>query len=213
LEKELTLPKELAEKISSEVRGQFFSDHVDGLVSTAHFSPADEKELEEIARSLNISSNLENKNKQQLKQLKMYWALENLPLTEYQAELPLQKAEVCYLKIADVSWYEFRGSHKQDTSHGKTHKAFYLQEPSKQKSINSSILRFVDKGTLYMTNKRVIFDGQLKNSNIRLDGIESLIPYKNAVHILKQKGKSPVLHFSKKEDAFLLILERLIKDI
>jgi len=213
LENDLKLPKELAEKISTEVRAQFFSDRVDGLVKNADFSPADEKELEEIAKSLNIDISLTNKNKQQLKQLKTYWALENLPLIEYQAELPLQKAEVCYLKIADISWYELRGSYKQDTPHGMSHKAFYLQEPSKQQSINSNILRFVDKGTLYLTNKRVIFDGQLKNSNIRLEGIESLIPFKNAVHILKQKGKSPVLHFAKKEDVFSLTLERLVKDI
>jgi hypothetical protein len=214
LEKELKLPAALAKKISEEVREQFFSDHLDNLINTADFSPSDEKELEAIAKSLNIDIDLNGRNKQQLKQLKTYWALENLPLTEYQSELPLQKGEICYFKIADVSWYELRGSQKFDVhARAITHKEFYLQELSKQKSVNNSVLRFVDKGTLYLTNKRILFDGQVKNSNIRLEGIESTTPYKNALHVLKEKGKSPVLQFAKKVDVFALILERLKREI
>jgi len=214
LENELKLPAVLAEKISEEVREQYFADHVDNLINNADFSPADEKELEAIAKSLNINIDLTGRNKQQLKQLKTYWALENLPLTEYQSELPLQKGEICYFKVADVSWYELRGSQKLDVHAGRiTHKEFYLQELSKQKSANNSVLRFVDKGTVYLTNKRILFDGQAKNSNIRLDGVELTTPYKNAVYILKEKGKSPVLQFAKKADVFALILERLFKTV
>lgn len=214
LENELKLPKELAQKISSEVRTQYLIDHVDALIDTAEYSPEDEKEIREIARSLNLDADLPNKSKQQLKQLKAYWALENLPLVEFQSDVPLQKMEICYLKIGDVSWYERRGSSAYDTyPHNVSHKAFYLQEPAKQKNMDKSALRFVDKGMVYLTNKRVIFVGQLKNSNIRLDGLKSFIPYKNALHLLKEKGKSPVLHFAKKEDVFALILERLITDL
>jgi|SRR5690606_18045189 len=213
LENELKLPNALAAKISEEIREQYFAEHIDNLISNADFSPADEKELEAIAKSLNIDIELKSRSRQELKQLKTYWALENLPLTEYQSELPLQKGEVCYFKITDVSWYELRGSQKLDVYPIKiTHKEFYLQELSKQKSVNNSVLRFIDQGTLYITNKRILFDGQLKNSNIRLDGVLSTTSYKNAVHVHKEKGKSPVLHFAKKADVFSLILERLLKD-
>jgi hypothetical protein len=46
----------------------------------------------------------------------------------------------------------------------------------------------VDTGTIYVTNKRLIFDGARTNTSIRLNKILSFTPYSNGVEI----DKAPV---------------------
>lgn len=135
LESDLKIPKQLAEKISSESRTEYLQNYVTGVINDQRLSPEEEKEIEAIATSLNVNVQLNDQTKEQLRKLKLYWALENLPLAVIQPDIALQKAEECYLQINNINWYELRSVRQRVSYSGystsfRVVKGFYLRSGS-----------------------------------------------------------------------------------
>lgn len=218
LESELRLPKDLANKISNETRRSFMSNHVAQIVADQRLSPDEEREMEAIAASLNIDIKIDDENKEIFDRLKKYWALENLELESVNADIALQRNEHCYVFIRNVHWHELRSVRKRVTYSGyatsfKVAKGFYLRSGSyKPQSFSTDEMKLIDSGVLYLTNKRIIFTGFKKNSNIKLDKILSITPYTNGVEINKETGKSLTLTLPERPDVFCIILERLLRE-
>ena len=218
LEADLRLPKQLVDKISLEAKTVFIKKHITNLIVDEKLSPDEEKELHAIARSLNVSLQFDTQTKDKLQKLKLYWALENLELPTMQAGILLQKSEVCHFHVEHANWYEMR-SVRQHTSHGmhsssfRIAKGFYLRSGSyTPRSYSIDQMKLIDTGSLYVTNKRIIFTGNKKNSNIRFDKILSILPYSDGMEVSKETGKSPILQISDRSDIFCLILERLLRE-
>ena len=70
----------------------------------------------------------------------------------------------------------------------------------------------INQGALYLTNKRLVFEGNIKNSVILYDRILRISKDTNGIVIHKDKGKDPVLSFPEYGQAFEIILKRLLKD-
>lgn len=218
LETDLKLPKQLAEKISSETRTTFIQNYVMSVINDQRLSPDEEKEMQAIATSLNVNVQLNEQTKQQLQRLKLYWALENLELPAIQANIVLQKSEHCYFQIGNVNWYEIRSVRQRVSYSGystsfRVARGFYLRSGSyRPRSYSTDQMTLIDSGTVYLTNKRIIFTGNKKNSNIRLDKILNITPYSDGVEIDKETGKSPTLQLTDRADIFCMILERLLRE-
>ena len=67
----------------------------------------------------------------------------------------------------------------------------------------------IDTGTLYITNKRIIFTGSRNNKTISLSSILSLTPYTDGVEIEKF-GKSPILTGMEDIEIILIVLSKLL---
>ncbi|MFT3747040.1 MAG: hypothetical protein QM768_01940 [Agriterribacter sp.] len=218
LEITLRLPKQLADKISSETRIEFVENYVAQIVADQRLSPTEEQELQDIASSLNVNIRLNDQTKEQLRKLKLYWALENLDLPVIQPDIAIQKSEVCHVKISNVNWYELRSvrqrvSYSDYSTSFKVAKEFYLRSGSYQpQSYSVDTMKLIDTGTLYLTNKRIIFTGMKKNANIRIDKILNFTPYTDGAEIGKETGKSPTLQMIQNADIFCIILERLLNE-
>lgn len=218
LETDLKLPKLLAEKISSETRTAFIQNYISNVIKDERLSPDEENEIQTIATSLNVSVQLNDKTKQQLQRLKIYWALENLELPTIQTDIALQKSEKCYFQISNVNWYELRSVRQRVSYSGystsfKVAKGFYLRSGSyTPRSYSTDQMKLIDRGTVYLTNKRIIFTGTKKNSNIKIDKILNIQPYTDGVEIGKETGKSPTLQVPERADIFCMILERLLRE-
>lgn len=218
LENDLKLPKELSEKISIEVRTSYLDGYVQQIIKDQRLSPEEEVELNIIANSLNIKVSLNDQTKEQLGRIKLFWALENLDLPVIDTDLSLPKSENCYLSIPNVNWNELRTIRKKVSYSGysasfKVIKGVYLRSGSySPKSYSADEMTLIDMGTVYLTNKRIIFVGQKKNSNIKIDKILSVFPYTDGVEIDKETGKSPLLQFNERADIFCIILERLLNE-
>lgn len=218
LENTLRIPKDLADKISSEARIAFVENYVAQIVADQRLSPIEEQELNTIANSLNVTIQLDEQTKGQLRKLKLYWALENLALPVIQPDILIQKSEICHIRIPNVNWYELR-SVKQRTNYSgystsfKIAKGFYLRSGSYQsQSYSVDTMKLIDSGTLYLTNKRIIFTGSKKNSNIRIDKILGFSSHTDGVEISKETGKSPTLQMVQNADIFCIMLERLLNE-
>jgi len=218
LESDLKISKTLAQKISAEVRTAFIENYVMNVISDQRLSTNEEKEMQAIASSLNVEMNFNEKTKQQLQQLRLYWALENLELTAIHPDIALQKSETCYFQAVCVNWFELRSVRQRVSYTGystsfRVAKGFYLRSGSyAPRNYSTDEMKLIDKGTIYLTNKRVIFTGAKKNSNIRLDKILSLTPYSDGVEIDKDTGKSPTLQLPDRADVFCIIFERLLRE-
>jgi hypothetical protein len=190
LASDLKLPAQLVEKISTDVKTRFVQGYVEKIIADQALSPDEEQELNAITASLNVQLKLDERTQAQLHKYKLYWALKNLDLPVIRPGIELQKTESCHLQIANVRWSELRKER-----HGK---------------YSVDTLTEIDRGTLYLTNKRIIFDGHKKNSNIRLEKILSVTLQKDGVRIDKDTGKDVTLQMTGEADVLQIMLQRLI---
>ncbi|WP_162903072.1 hypothetical protein [Taibaiella koreensis] len=214
LEGTLRLPKALADKISAETRAAFVQDYVAGILTHKHLSPEEEQELQAIATSLRVSLQFNTQTQEQLHKLKRYWALENLDLPVISADTSLQRGEQCYFKGTNVTWYEERSAQRTGASYSSfsSIQQVYLQ-PGRLQAVHSraAMLKHIDRGSVYLTDKRVFFTGAGKNAQVRFEKITGLQPYADGLRVEKETGKHIVIQLPQHADICCLTLERLLR--
>jgi hypothetical protein len=95
------------------------------------------------------------------------------PLPVYEnPDINLQRGEVVYF-VCPAEWKELRKVRAYGGSYDD--------------------LTLIDTGILYVTNKRVMFDGQQKNTSLKYSSITKLRAYSDALLLEKATGKSPYL--------------------
>lgn len=214
----LRLPEKLAEKISSESRNHFMDLQIGKITEDGRISPDEWEELNAIAKNLNVQIKIDEGSKAKLEKMKLYWLIENGELPARQVDINLQKSEVCYYST-HADWLESRTVTQRINYGGvgyrvKIMKGVYYRAGSvKVQRITSEQLLQIDSGSLYITNKRIIFVGSKKNANIQLSKVLSVTPYSDGVGIEKDSGKSPILRVSTNSDLLAMTLGRVINDL
>jgi hypothetical protein len=217
LQNDLRLNDSIADKISAESRKKLIESKLQEIIEDGRISPTEETEFYAIAKSLNIDVKIDDANKVMFEKLKLYWTIENAELSPITVDISLQKNEECYFTTS-VRWHELRTettryNYGGPTASIKIMKGVYYRVGSVNvQPIKRDILRQIDLGTLYLTNKRIIFVGSKKNSNIRLDKVLFFTPYSDGIEIGKDTGKSPFLSFTNNLDIFGILLSRLLRD-
>ena len=218
LQENLRLPEKIANKISSESRNNFMNVQLGKMVEDGRVSPTEWEELNIIAKNLNVEIKIDDASKAQLEKMKLYWLIENGELPVKQVGINLQKSEQCYYSTS-VEWLETRTVTQRINYGGPSYrikimKGFYYRAGSvKVQRISTEQLQTIDRGTFYVTNKRLIFVGNKKNSNIHLAKILSITPYSDGIGIEKDTGKSPILRVSNNADILAMTIGRMINDL
>lgn len=109
-----------------------------------------------------------------------------VPITN--VPIMLSKDEKCYIRIDGVNLQEERSVRVSTGGYGgfsfRVAKGVYARTGSFGASSESHLeLRLIDTGTLYVTNKRYIFDGSKKNIQGELKKIISIETYSNGIKI------------------------------
>jgi hypothetical protein len=218
IQENLCLPDSIVNKISEESRNQFISLQLGQIIEDGKVSPDEWEELNAIAKNLNIEVNLDDASKAQLEKMKLYWLIENGDLPEQQVDINLQKTEQCYYSTT-IDWLETRTVTQRVNYGGPTFRikimkgVYYRAGSVKVQRITSDQLQVIDNGTLYVTNKRLIFIGGRKNSNIQLGKVLSVNPYSDGVGIEKDSGKSPIFRVSDNADILAMTIGRMINEL
>ena len=214
LQQTISLPRELADKISEEVRGDYLARFVTQYGADARITPEEEMQLRMISKNLGIKPDYATK--QTLERFKLYWLLENTDLPIVEVAVSLQKSEHCHYHGKDVQWYEERATDRRSnyTDHYEYAKAFEeidLQSGSSAtRKETFDLLKRIDVGDLYITNKRLIFVGATKTSSIKLTAISGVTAYKQGVAVSKLTGKNPLFLMKRDADVMALICRRLL---
>lgn len=213
----LKIPEDTRKQTFDKTAGKFLQRKADEFTSDNLFSPDEEAELQALCRSLGVGLTLNDKTAASLPKMRMLWQIRNGNLPVLQVPINLQRGETCCY-MAQVDWLETRRVTKRIGYSGpalrfKIMKGVYWKAGNYAVQRSSSdVLTKVDSGVVYLTNKRVIFVGQLKNQAIRLDKVLDITPYSDGVGLEKDSGKSPILGLAADVDVFVAVLSRLIQD-
>lgn len=200
------------EEASTVVRAMLNEASEDGLVS-----PEEDAEVQWTLANLDVGSDLTEEEVGRWLRYRLYWDLENGPLPVVESGLNLQKNEVCHFLHA-TDWFELRTETRRVNYGGPTAririvKGIYWSAGSLGvKRVSRDVMRQIDTGVVYLTNKRILFVGQKRNMNIRLNRVLDFTPYTDGVEITKDAGRSPVFTFTDNIDVFCLTLNRLLGD-
>ncbi len=211
----LSVTEEDAHTIVFEEKSAVVNAFVQDLLSDRRYSPEDEERLNQLANDLNVS--LDFKDKQNLEKFRILWDIENgnLPVVN-DTDITIQKSENVYFKD-ETNWYEDRQTTTRVSYSGpsvriKICKGVYYRIGScSPKKVTTTEKKLIDTGTLYLTNKRLIFVGSKSTKTIYLNKILSIEPYVDGVEIVKESGKFPLLKFSSGDaEVFSLLLTKIV---
>jgi hypothetical protein len=216
LSKGLMLPDNLAKTISADVRSKKVDEFLKNAISDKRLSESESKELEMICKSLSVKLDFDSETQGMLERYRLFWLIENGEIPTIEVPIALQKSEQCYF-TCDAEWHENKTITKRINYGGPTvsikiMKGVYYRTGSiGVQRVTSQELVHIDSGKVYLTNKRIIFIGVRKSSNIRYEKILDLTPYSDGIEIIKDTGKPPIITMeNEKAELFILILGRLI---
>jgi hypothetical protein len=218
LQKNLRLPDEIANKITSESRRNFIDIELDKITEDGKISPEEWEELNTIAKNLNAELNFDEASKAQFEKMKLYWLIENGDIPVKQVDINLEQNEQCFFTI-HADWLENSAVTKRINYGSPDYRlkimkgAYYRADRVKIERIKSDELQVIDSGIVYITTRRILFAGSKKNSTIQLNQILSVVPYSDGIEIEKESGKSVVLRVTNNPDILALTLGRIINDL
>lgn len=213
----LQLNKSQAQEVLDSCRINRVNQFVEQIIEDGRVSPQEEIHLEEISRCLNVDLTFDSDTQALYDKYRFLWRIENEDLPRIEPDIILQKREVCYLKQY-TKWHEYRAQTKRVNYGGPTMRIriakglYYRAGSLNVQRVSEEVLKLIDVGMIYITNKRLIFAGEKKNTNIRFSRIIDFKGYSNGVDIIKDAGKSPFLELSEDADLFLAVLSRAISD-
>ena len=217
LQKRLLLPDNIEKKISADCRQKFVNNYFQMAIADKRLSDAELAEFEAISNSLQAQVNFDQATKEQLEKFKLYWIIENGKLPKQNVDLNLQKNETCFFH-SKCEYLEQRTVTKSIRYGGpsvsiKIMKGLYYRTGSYSvQKVTTDQVQKIDNGIIYITNKRVIFVGNKKNSSIKLDKILSFTPYSNGIEIAKETGRNPIFIVESDADILGMILSRVLND-
>ncbi len=218
LQSDLKLPDSIAQNIYSKTASKYLQNYIHKAVSDERVTPDEEKEIEAIAKNLDIKISYDHATMAMLDKYRLYWLIENGDIPEIDAGIHLQRNEKCHF-MCNIAWHEHRGVMKRIRYGGSTLRikivkgVYWRAGDLAIQPVSEDVLMKIDSGQLFLTNKRLIFMGSMKNKVIRLQRILDFNAYKNGVDVQVTTGKSPFIEFSKDVDLFCMILGRVLREL
>ena len=217
LQNDLKLPKEVADKIYQKSGQDLIKSFMNSAIADARLTPEEEKELYAIAKNLNAELKFDDATKSSLEKYKLYWQIENDEMPELQVDINIPRSEKCYF-VADTVWME-QTEEKANSVHSNSNlrlkiaKGIYWRDPNEQaKKVDADWIE-QDSGTLYLTNKRILFKGSKGDKIILLNRIVDFSVYSNGIEIEKEGSKNPFLKFDNSADILAMLLGKAISQL
>lgn len=214
LRKALRIDDRTAIEIWQRTAEPILTRHVQQAMGDRRLTATEKQALDALARSFGIQVQLDAATKAQLDRFHWYWLMEHGTFPQIPANIHLQPGEVCHFAAA-AEMHEMRTETQLTSSAGASVRikimkgVYYRLGSTTRHRITRDVLRKADDGTLYVTNKRILFDGARKNAAIRLSGILSVVPYSDAVEIEKTSGRNPIFTVADTEWLTVLLTSRL----
>ena len=218
LQKQLEISDEDANRVIGNAAQEIIQEFITGILADQRISPDETEALEQLCKDLKIKVQFDEECKGIIEKNKLLWKLENEPLLIYNAEIFLQKGEYCHYKSA-ASLYEDRKQTTGITYRGYTHrvkifKGFYYRVGNLNAARKTEDVTIeIDSGILYVTNKRILFNGNKGNKVIRYSQIVDLIPFIDGMKVVKETGKPLTFQIPTNDGEILItIVARLIRE-
>jgi hypothetical protein len=168
------------------------------VLADGRLSPAEVASFEARAKELHVNPEFDAGMQAKMNRAKSLWAIENGELPEVFAPINLQRGERCHL-VTHASWQEMRSRTVRVNYAGPVASIRickglrYRVGSFTPQRIQQQELVEVAAGELYVTNKRVILDGDSRNKSVRLSALIGVDIYSDGLILEKASGKNPHL--------------------
>lgn len=192
----LRLSSDVAQRILDRARDARIDEALNAAVEDERLSPAEVADLNALARALGTSFSPDKATQRTLDRFSLLWRIENGDLPQVTVPIVLQRGEVCHA-VAQAVWMEMR-TRTQSIRYGGPVASIRICKGVRYRIGSVHVQRItrdemteIDRGTLYLTNKRIILDGQRRNMTVRLSGLIAFTPYTDGVVLEKASGTPP----------------------
>lgn len=217
LRSELRITNDLAETIYKSKTEKYLENYMSSIVSNDDkLSSLELDQLNKIAKSLGLNINLSKQSKLWYEKYKLFWLIDNGIMNEIDVAIKLKNNEKCYFMRKNIELYEHKKSKgsKEDIPVAKIRVSkgvLWELHNLTHHDTSDEILTLIDIGNVYLTNQRITFEGNFKNTTLELDEIENFTPFSNGVHINRTNGKNLFLMMKEDADVFSMMLDKLMK--
>jgi len=144
------------------------------------------REFHELEQSLEIRNiKFPAHSKQMLNKYLSYWKLEKEPLQQWGTNQEIIKNEICLYEESNIDWFELRSDR------------------------GYSSYKFIKRGTIVMTNKKMYFFASDSSSKLAYTQIANVLALPDQVLIKKYKGKEPKLVSKKDQVIFEIMMKKI----
>lgn len=199
LQEALDIPPELHQQLYKQSAVKLMQAVLNKAVEDRRLSPEEDTFLLLLSEHLGVEVRRSASTASQLEKFSLLWYIENIGApTLDECPIALQKNEFWHFS-APVQWYELRTRTVRINYHGPVASIRiarglrYRFGSITPQRITRDELTLVDTGTVYLTNKRVIFNGEKKNTSIRYSAMIGIEVFSDALKLEKANGRSPLL--------------------
>ena len=191
---DLRLPQEILAAVHRDLMGHVIQKLFEEQTADRMFSPEEEAELRRVAANLGVDFTASDAAQGLIHRYRLLWEIDQGQLPELEVPVRLQRGERCYWH-GDGRLHEFRSVTTAVRYSGPTARIRIARGLSWRvghlavNRVTQDILREIDAGTLYITSKRLIFDGSMKSTALPLRRVLSFTVYQDGVQIEKDSGK------------------------
>ncbi len=217
LQKQLRIPDDIEKRIRITLAQTVYQQAVDEAVADRRLSLDEERELEELAQNLNAVVSCDDKSQQALERFRYLWRLSEGDLPVVPVPIQLGRNEVCAAYV-DAQQFQIKTVTKA-IRYGGFSASIKIAGPIRYRSgtvrthrVSEEVLTLIDTGTLYFTNKRLLFHGAKKTTQIPLTKIIDTTFYSDGLSVQKDTGKPLLFQFTGDIEELQMILDTLISE-
>lgn len=180
-------------------------------ISDERVSPEERQRIDAAGKGLRVGVGMDQQTYSLLARFEWMWQIENGALPTIIPDIALRAKEVCHASTP-VIWYELRRVTQRVDYQGISYsipimKGFRYRIGSVAPSpVRKDVLTQIDQGQLYITNKRLIFNGALGNKSIPFASILRIQAYSDGVMVEKATGKSPTIMLGGDVETTILVI-------
>lgn len=190
----LRLPKAMVDGIRQEALSPLLQRLFDRSIEDRRLGQDEEEEMRALAASLEIKITHDDATERKLDRFRLLWRIEQGELPVEAPSIYLQKTEICHFSVP-ATHHELRTVTRAVSYSGPTARVrimrgvYWRVGHIAAHRHTEDVLKQLGVGELYLTNKRLIFDGTTKTTNIRLNRVIDFTVLSDGVQIQKDSGK------------------------
>jgi hypothetical protein len=190
----LKLPDDVVAAIRKEDLGALMQQVYDEVTADHRISADEDRVLAALAQQFDVTISHDDRTRAVLDRYRLLWRLENGELPDVPVPIRLQRGERCHAAIG-ATHYEHRTVTTRIRYAGPTARIRIMRGLSyrvgslRVERVTQDVLKQLDTGQLYVTSKRLIFDGSRKSTAITYRKVLNITRYSDGIGVEKDTGK------------------------
>lgn len=193
----------------------FIQHEFEQMMETHRVSPEAFVKFSRLAAALGVNPSFDQKTQQTLHTYATLWRIDHGDLPVVELPMQLQPGEVGYI-MENATWMEHRRTARAyayagvGTSIRIARGIRFRLGVAKPLQIVTDGLTIIDRGVLFMTNRRIVFSGSVRNYSVKIDSLIAFHAFSDGMALEKPTGKHPYFQLTDNAEMACAILSHLM---